>query len=61
MDIRRAMPVLTTTEPDGARAFCEGLLGFRVAVDHDGMMMCGLDEHLDHPADRALVVDHGGY
>jgi len=39
MHIRRAMPVLTTTDPEAARAFYEGFLGFRVAMDQDGMLM----------------------
>lgn len=39
MHIRRAMPVLTTTDPEGARAFYVGFLGFRVAMDQDGMLM----------------------
>jgi len=39
MQIRRAMPVLTTTDPGGARTFYEGFLGFRVAMDQDGMLM----------------------
>lgn len=39
MYIRRAMPVLTTTDPEGARAFYEGFLGFRVAMEQDGMLM----------------------
>jgi catechol 2,3-dioxygenase-like lactoylglutathione lyase family enzyme len=37
--VRRAMPVLTTTDPDAARAFYEGLLGMRVAMAQDGMLM----------------------
>ncbi|WP_449277632.1 VOC family protein [Leucobacter sp. GX24907] len=39
MEIRRAMPVIKTTEPTRARAFYEGFLGFRVAMDQDGMLM----------------------
>ena len=39
MQIRRAMPVLHTDRPQEARAFYEGLLGFRVAMDEDGMLM----------------------
>ena len=33
------MPVLTTDDPAAARAFYEGFLGFRVAMDEDGMLM----------------------
>ena len=33
------MPVLHTDRPQEARAFYEGLLGFRVAMDQDGMLM----------------------
>jgi catechol 2,3-dioxygenase-like lactoylglutathione lyase family enzyme len=39
MHVRRAMPVLVTTDPGSARAFYEGLLGFRVAMEQDGMLM----------------------
>ena len=39
MDIRRAMPVITTDRPQAARAFYVDLLGFRVAMDEDGMLM----------------------
>jgi catechol 2,3-dioxygenase-like lactoylglutathione lyase family enzyme len=39
MRIRRAMPVLVTDDPDGARAFYRDVLGFRVAMDEDGMLM----------------------
>ena len=39
MHVRRAMPVLTTADPGAARAFYEGLLGFRVAMEQDGMLM----------------------
>ena len=39
MGIRRAIPVLAIEDPDQARAFYEGLLGFRVAMDEDGMLM----------------------
>jgi catechol 2,3-dioxygenase-like lactoylglutathione lyase family enzyme len=38
MEIRRAMPVIRTDRPAEARAFYEGL-GFRVAMDQDGMLM----------------------
>jgi catechol 2,3-dioxygenase-like lactoylglutathione lyase family enzyme len=39
MEIRRAMPVIKTDRPDELRAFYEGFLGFRVAMDEDGMLM----------------------
>lgn len=39
MDIRRAMPVIKTDQPAEARSFYEGFLGFRVAMDEDGMLM----------------------
>ena len=39
MEIRRAMPVVKTERPAEARAFYEGFLGFRVAMDEDGMLM----------------------
>jgi catechol 2,3-dioxygenase-like lactoylglutathione lyase family enzyme len=39
MEIRRAMPVLKTNQPAELRAFYEGFLGFRVAMDEDGMLM----------------------
>ncbi|NEK95258.1 glyoxalase [Modestobacter muralis] len=39
MDIRRAMPVIRTTSPLEVRAFYVGFLGFRVAMDEDGMLM----------------------
>ncbi|WP_091486124.1 VOC family protein [Microbacterium pygmaeum] len=39
MNIRRAMPVVMTVDRAAARAFYEDFLGFRVAMDEDGMMM----------------------
>jgi catechol 2,3-dioxygenase-like lactoylglutathione lyase family enzyme len=39
VQIRRAMPVLITDDPDRARAFYEGYLGFRVAMAEDGLLM----------------------
>lgn len=33
------MPVITTEQPAQARAFYEAFLGFRVAMDEDGMLM----------------------
>jgi catechol 2,3-dioxygenase-like lactoylglutathione lyase family enzyme len=39
MEIRRAVPVIRTDDPDGSRAFYEGVLGFRVAMDEDGMLL----------------------
>jgi catechol 2,3-dioxygenase-like lactoylglutathione lyase family enzyme len=37
--IRRAMPVLTTDDPEGTRAFYVDLLGFRVGMEQDGLLM----------------------
>jgi catechol 2,3-dioxygenase-like lactoylglutathione lyase family enzyme len=37
--IRRAMPVLSTDDPAGTRAFYVDLLGFRVGMEQDGMVM----------------------
>jgi catechol 2,3-dioxygenase-like lactoylglutathione lyase family enzyme len=39
MEIRRAMPVVKTDRPEESRAFYEGFLGFRVAMEQDGMLM----------------------
>lgn len=39
MEIRRAMPVIVTDDPAAAREFYETFLGFRVAMDEDGMLM----------------------
>jgi catechol 2,3-dioxygenase-like lactoylglutathione lyase family enzyme len=39
MDIRRAMPVLKVDDPAQARRFYEEFLGFRVAMQQDGLMM----------------------
>jgi catechol 2,3-dioxygenase-like lactoylglutathione lyase family enzyme len=39
MEIRRAMPVIKTDQPVETRRFYEGILGFRVAMDEDGMLM----------------------
>lgn len=39
MEIRRAMPVIVTDDPAAAREFYESFLGFRVAMDQDGMLM----------------------
>jgi catechol 2,3-dioxygenase-like lactoylglutathione lyase family enzyme len=39
MQIRRAIPVVVTDEPEATRAFYEGFLGFRLAMDQDGMFM----------------------
>lgn len=33
------MPVIVTEDPASTRAFYEGFLGFRVAMDQDGMLM----------------------
>ena len=37
--VRRAMPVVVTEDPEATRAFYVDLLGFRVAMDHDGLLM----------------------
>jgi catechol 2,3-dioxygenase-like lactoylglutathione lyase family enzyme len=39
MSIRRAMPVVITEEPAASRAFYEGVLGFRVVMEEDGLLM----------------------
>jgi catechol 2,3-dioxygenase-like lactoylglutathione lyase family enzyme len=39
MEIRRAMPVVTTDRPGETRAFYEEFLGFRVAMEEDGLLM----------------------
>jgi catechol 2,3-dioxygenase-like lactoylglutathione lyase family enzyme len=39
VEIRRAMPVVKTDKPAETRAFYEAFLGFRVAMDEDGMLM----------------------
>jgi catechol 2,3-dioxygenase-like lactoylglutathione lyase family enzyme len=39
MEIRRAIPVIVTDDPAAAREFYESFLGFRVAMDEDGMTM----------------------
>jgi catechol 2,3-dioxygenase-like lactoylglutathione lyase family enzyme len=39
MSIRRAMAVVTVEDPTAAREFYEGLLGFRVAMEEDGLLM----------------------
>ncbi len=39
MEIRRAMPVIRTDDPEASRAFYEGFLGFRVAMEQEGMLM----------------------
>lgn len=39
MSIRRAIPVVVTDDPAATRAFYEDVLGFRVAMDQDGMLM----------------------
>lgn len=39
MEIRRAMPVIITENPAETRDFYERFLGFRVAMDEDGMLM----------------------
>ena len=39
MTIRRAMPVLVTEDPEGTVGFYRDVLGFRVAMEEDGMAM----------------------
>jgi catechol 2,3-dioxygenase-like lactoylglutathione lyase family enzyme len=39
MEIRRAMPVVKTSRPAVTRSFYERFLGFRVAMEADGMLM----------------------
>lgn len=39
MDIRRAIPVVTTDDPAAARRFYTGFLGFEVAMEQDGLLM----------------------
>ena len=39
MEIRRAVPVLTTTDPEATRAFYQDFLGFRLAMEQDGMYL----------------------
>jgi catechol 2,3-dioxygenase-like lactoylglutathione lyase family enzyme len=39
MNIRRAMPVVVAEDPVGARDFYESFLGFRVAMEEDGLLM----------------------
>jgi catechol 2,3-dioxygenase-like lactoylglutathione lyase family enzyme len=39
MRIRRAMPVVATDDPEATTAFYEDFLGFRRAMDEDGLRM----------------------
>jgi uncharacterized glyoxalase superfamily protein PhnB len=39
MRIRRAMPVVKVEDAAAAREFYEGFLGFRVAMEEDGLLM----------------------
>jgi catechol 2,3-dioxygenase-like lactoylglutathione lyase family enzyme len=39
MSIRRAIPIVVTADPAGTRAFYEGFLGFRAAMDEEGFLM----------------------
>jgi catechol 2,3-dioxygenase-like lactoylglutathione lyase family enzyme len=39
VEIRRAMPIVKTSRPAETRSFYEQFLGFRVAMDEDGMFM----------------------
>jgi catechol 2,3-dioxygenase-like lactoylglutathione lyase family enzyme len=37
--LRRATPTVLTEDPAGSRRFYEGFLGFRVAMEEDGLLM----------------------
>ncbi|HEY1479700.1 MAG TPA: VOC family protein [Gaiellales bacterium] len=39
MQIRRAVPIVSTDDPGATRAFYEEFLGFRVAMEEDGLLM----------------------
>ena len=39
MDIRRAIPVVSTDDPEAARRFYGDVLGFRPAMEEDGLTM----------------------
>ena len=39
MSVRRAIPVVVTDDPAGTRAFYEGFLGLRAAMDEAGFLM----------------------
>jgi catechol 2,3-dioxygenase-like lactoylglutathione lyase family enzyme len=39
MNIRRAIPVVVTEDPEGTRAFYADFLGFRVGMEEDGFLM----------------------
>ena len=39
MEIRRAVPIVKTDRPQETRALYEDFLGFRVAMDKDGLVM----------------------
>jgi catechol 2,3-dioxygenase-like lactoylglutathione lyase family enzyme len=39
MSLRRAIPVVRTDDPEALRSFYEGMLGFRVSMEQDGMLM----------------------
>jgi catechol 2,3-dioxygenase-like lactoylglutathione lyase family enzyme len=53
MRIRRAIPVVLTEDPAGSRAFYEGFLGFRVAMEVDGMLMLASESV---PTTQVIVV-----
>ena len=54
MEIRRAMPVIKTDDPEESRAFYEGFLGFRVAMEQEGMLM--LASETKTPTTQILVA-----
>lgn len=39
MDLSRTTPIVVTEQPEGSRAFYEGMLGMRVVMDEDGFLM----------------------
>ncbi|WP_066043525.1 VOC family protein [Herbiconiux solani] len=39
LDVRRAIPVVHGDDPAAARSFYEGLLGMRVSMEQDGMLL----------------------
>ncbi|OZD01199.1 hypothetical protein CH275_21030 [Rhodococcus sp. 06-235-1A] len=54
-EIRRAMPVIVTDDPAAAREFYETFLGFRVAMDQDGMLMFA---SMSTPTTQLIVAWH---
>lgn len=55
IEIRRAMPVIVTDDPAAAREFYETFLGFRVAMDQDGMLMFA---SMSTPTTQLIVAWH---